>query len=140
MEIIYNHTNSGHSDISKDLSVLSQRSWNIKKNLTDNNPKHFIYITDFEKDFFYDSTFHPQFSGVVKLDDSYMFGIRCDHLIWIEGWNENCGTDEIVGEYYTIYVMGNHKGKMCCVKISFLNEEEMEEEMINQIKGGIKNE
>jgi len=34
-------------------------------------------------------SFHPNGNtGCILSNDDYMFGIRCDHLIWIEGWCE----------------------------------------------------
>lgn len=72
-----------------------------------------------------DLAFHPNGKcGCISLGDDYLFGIRCDHLIWFEGnceglesfWKaEDRGsfgfitplTDE---DFKAIMVCGNHKG------------------------------
>ena len=49
-------------------------------------------------------SFHPTGEcGCINADDDYIFGIRCDHLIWFEGFCE----DE---KEQVIIVCGNHKG------------------------------
>lgn len=75
-----------------------------------------------------DLTFHPNGkSGCILLDDDYAFNIRCDHLMWAEGWcepNEKFWTENDhkiaekkfeLGEhdvYNTILIYGNHKGSL----------------------------
>lgn len=57
--------------------------------------------------------FHPDGrSGCINLNDDYLFGIRCDHLIWMTGEHE----------YFAgrgVLLLGNHKGiltlKYLCV-------------------------
>lgn len=48
-------------------------------------------------------TFHPKNAGCIVLSDDYLFGIRCDHLIWIdyEDWEDNAPKTLLIG---------NHKG------------------------------
>lgn len=56
-------------------------------------------------------SFHPNGKcGCVELDDDYMFGIRCNHLMWSEGDYE--GTESFLPhkEGKAILVYGNHKG------------------------------
>ena len=49
-------------------------------------------------------TFHPNGEcGCIALCDDYIFGIRCDHLIWFEGECEYPDCKAII-------VCGNHKG------------------------------
>lgn len=63
-----------------------------------------------------DTSFHPNGKcGCVELDDDYLFGIRCNHLIWIDGrcegiepfWTKE---DHEEGKYESILLIGNHKG------------------------------
>lgn len=54
-------------------------------------------------------SFHPNGNvGCIKAHDEYAFGIRCDHLIWIEGEIENMRCQK------AILLIGNHKGVECC--------------------------
>ena len=53
-----------------------------------------------------DMPFHPNGrSGCVVTGDDYLFGIRCDHLMWAEGWVEDPLADAIM-------LFGNHKGTL----------------------------
>ena len=62
----------------------------------------------------YDTTFHPNGEcGCISLFDEYMFGIRCNHLMWAEGWIE----DEDQSDAILIY--GNHKGEVVTKLIVF---------------------
>ena len=45
--------------------------------------------------------FHPINSGCIILDDDYLFGIRCNHLIWIDYYD--------LDSLKTLLI-GNHKG------------------------------
>ena len=61
-------------------------------------------------------TFHPNGkSGCILAYDEYIFGIRCDHLMWSEGYFEGLetpGFEVRPGELgYMLY--GNHKGSLC---------------------------
>lgn len=47
--------------------------------------------------------FHPINSGCIRVNDLRLFGIRCNHLIWIDY------TDDRDGRYKTLLI-GNHKG------------------------------
>lgn len=50
-----------------------------------------------------ENDFHPNGdSGCILLDDDYLFNIRCNHLIWIDGYSETYGD--------AVLLMGNHKG------------------------------
>ena len=48
-----------------------------------------------------DDAFHPNNAGCIELFDDYFFGIRCDHLVWID-YND-------FQSYHTLLI-GNHKG------------------------------
>lgn len=71
-----------------------------------------------------DFAFHPNGNcGCIRMGDDYIFGIRCDHLMWMEGncegtesfWN---GNDHLAAEsaddtddvFCTILITANHKG------------------------------
>ena len=57
-------------------------------------------------------SFHPNGKcGCIEVNDDYMFGIRCNHLMWAEGYIE--GTEPFTDdceEKDVILVYGNHKG------------------------------
>lgn len=62
-------------------------------------------------------TFHPNGrSGCILMEDCYFLDIRCDHLVWTEGWLEP--TDDLVdgslskrgSEFPAVMILGNHKG------------------------------
>lgn len=60
--------------------------------------------------------FHPNGRiGSINLDDSYFFGIRCNHLIWMDGWCEGYCRPAIT-------LMGNHKGGIIMKVILFEEE------------------
>ena len=64
--------------------------------------------------------FHPNGrTGSINLDDSYFFGIRCGHVIWMDGWCEGLCCAAIT-------LVGNHKGGIILKVILF--EKEGEEE------------
>ena len=76
-------------------------------------------------------SFHPDGNcGCIELPDAYMFGIRCDHLMWSDGWCE--GTEEFLcGDGQTILIYGNHKGQFVMKLIYLdicLDEDEDEDE------------
>lgn len=57
--------------------------------------------------------FHPTGPcGCILLNDEYFYDIRCEHLIFIEGWIEGYGGDAIL-------LIGNHKGGMIQQLITF---------------------
>lgn len=57
--------------------------------------------------------FHPTGPcGCILLDDEYFYDIRCEHLIFIEGWTEGYCRDSIL-------LIGNHKGGMIQQLITF---------------------
>jgi len=59
-------------------------------------------------------TFHPNGKcGCIELNDEEMFGIRCNHLMWAEGFVE--GTESFmqgINRNEAILVYGNHKGSL----------------------------
>ena len=70
-------------------------------------------------------SFHPNGNcGCILSGDDYLFGIRCNHLIWAEGncegiesfWNKNDHSVaiekyfDVDKTYNSILVYGNHKG------------------------------
>ena len=71
-----------------------------------------------------DFSFHPNGKcGCVRMGDDYLFGIRCDHLIWMEGncegvesfWEvgdnfDSTDEDPFINGHYSILISGNHKG------------------------------
>ena len=60
--------------------------------------------------------FHPNGrTGSINLDDSYFFGIRCGHLMWMDGCCEECCCPAIT-------LMGNHKGGIILKVILFEEE------------------
>ncbi len=68
-----------------------------------------------------DLTFHPTGKcGCIELKDEEMFGIRCNHLMWMDGRMEEIepfiNDDE---ERDVILVFGNHKGGFRVRLISF---------------------
>lgn len=54
-----------------------------------NNAGKKFFILEFEEDgddFGPYDIFHPKdITGVIQLRDDYMFGLRCDHLVYVEG-------------------------------------------------------
>ena len=51
------------------------------------------------------AAFHPDgCSGVILVDDEVVFGIRCNHLIWMTG-NHDCFGPSVL-------LVGNHKGSL----------------------------
>ena len=64
--------------------------------------------------------FHPNGkTGCITVDDDYIFGIRCDHLVWIEGYSEVFGNGYLV--------IGNHKGMTAINFVSSIGEVANEE-------------
>ena len=60
--------------------------------------------------------FHPNGrTGCINLDDSYFFGIRCGHLMWMDGWCEGPCCPAIT-------LVGNHKGGIVLKVILFEKE------------------
>ena len=51
------------------------------------------------------SAFHPDgCSGLILADDEAVFGIRCNHLIWMTGNHDSFGP--------SVLLVGNHKGSL----------------------------
>ena len=59
-----------------------------------------------------------QIGGCITLNDKSMFGIRCNHLMWAEGWIEGAENN------HAILVYGNHKGVLEIVLLTFSEKEE----------------
>lgn len=60
--------------------------------------------------------FHPNGrTGCINLNDGYFMGIRCDHMIWMDGWCEGPCCPAIV-------LVGNHKGGVIMKVILFEKE------------------
>ena len=72
-----------------------------------------------------EGAFHPDGGcGCVVMDDDYICGIRCDHLIWMTGWHEyhnrhqsrkfdkvkNWDNRPGSDDYDCLLLVGNHKG------------------------------
>lgn len=108
-----------------DLEKLVKVS-DMAKLFTDNEKCELVEIFnmgDIEEPEF---SFHPNGKcGCIELNDDYLFGIRCNHLMWAEGsceGVENCfeGLEESndIEDYIktinnTILFYGNHKGTFC---------------------------
>lgn len=55
-----------------------------------------------------DMGFHPNgCCGCVTLGDEEIFGIRCDHLLWLVGEHEYLGSGK-----NGVLLLGNHKGTL----------------------------
>ena len=112
-------------DIARDYTKLSQVSEVAMK--LKGKPYKLITIRYWLKDGVYSDllTFHPNGKcGCVLLDDEYMFGIRCDHLMWadgtIEGTFEPFINDNTLDDAVLLY--GNHKGQLITKMLIFESE------------------
>ena len=111
--------NCDYNTIKSDLLELSRFSDVAKEMANDTNENHVLVF--FEPEIWEDNTFHPKKCGCLEVNDDYKFGIRCNHLVWIEGYTEN-------DDLGTIYLMGNHKGTLTLYGISLydtVNNEEI---------------
>ena len=116
----------------EDLIKLAEVS-DMAKLFTDNEKCELVEIFNMGDTEEPEFSFHPNGKcGCIELCDDYMFGIRCDHLMWAEGsceGVENCFDDvdysngevdedghPVMCDTYsktvsnTILVYGNHKG------------------------------
>ena len=98
-------------EIKKSLEKLSSKSGVARAMLAKSN----IQVTDIldYESYHKESTFHPDGeSGSIELNDEYCMGIRCNHLIWVEGCCEDDDDYVNVGapEEKVLMIMGNHKG------------------------------
>lgn len=92
---------------------------NINTDFVKKNKNSKFYVLNISDEFLKpnvtDIMFHPNGNtGCILANDDYMFGIRCDHLIWIEG------ESEVFGRGYM--VVGNHKGTTVVNFVSAINE------------------
>ena len=79
-------------------------------------------------------SFHPNGKcGCLSLDDGYAFGIRCNHLIWVEGhcegiehfWKKSDEPDDDSDwSFNTILLIGNHKGGLRQHILAFHKDQE----------------
>ena len=97
----------------KDLLLLAEHS-DLAKSMLNNYSKIRYYdIFTYGSDVSYDySTFHPNGKcGCIEVDDDYLFGIRCNHLMWSEGEVESAEPCVKEDEWKdAILIYGNHKG------------------------------
>lgn len=97
------------TDFNEDLRKLGESSPLAKQFVQLNILEH-CKIADIDSKSLEEFTFHPNGDcGCISLLDDYMFGIRCDHLMWSDGDCE--GTEPFLnGNKPAILVYGNHKG------------------------------
>lgn len=99
------------NDMERDLKKLANYS-DLARQFLQEGKCEMITLKDFDTPFVDEEfSFHPNGKcGCIKLPDDYMFGIRCDHLMWAEGEVEYYPTEDndVVTECILIY--GNHKG------------------------------
>ncbi len=113
-------------DLEKDLQTLAKSSVMACK-LLDNEVELIPLETNPSEEMSFnqeDFAFHPNGNcGCITMGDDYIFGIRCNHLMWMEGncegledfWNANDhqvlektqDQDEL---FHAILITGNHKG------------------------------
>lgn len=109
----------------EDIIKLSEASSLVKKMLEEKRKIALINQEDFMPDASgFDSrdpfTFHPNGNcGCCQANDDYMFGIRCNHLMWAEGfceggesfWSDlNLENDDPEWKDDCVLIYGNHKG------------------------------
>lgn len=81
------------------LSLLAQSSKVAFKHINDD----FEIINVNEE-----TTFHPNgFCGAILLNDEYFFNLRCNHLMFADGYLEE---DSNLNNHASVYIYGNHKG------------------------------
>ena len=97
-------------EIKVSLQKLSEFSVLAKQKLNC-NPK-LISLCAQNKSFPDELSFHPSGKcGCIELNDEAMFDIRCDHLLWAEGWLEGIEPFmEGIEDKEAILICGNHKG------------------------------
>ena len=116
----------------KDLKLL-QRSgcpWR-PSNLKDVRILQVICGTQVYDNELEEGSFHPNgCSGCVVMPDEYICGVRCDHLIWMTGWDElhaNCGDD-------CLLLLANHKGLLVVLLVYEADESDKDWEKRHKIK------
>ena len=107
--------------LSKDSSLVKKMLDKGRKVALIEQQDFMPHPSDFESAHEY-FTFHPNGNcGCCLLPDDYMFGIRCNHLMWAEGFceggerfweNLNLNEDECEREWGDdcVLIYGNHKG------------------------------
>ena len=58
-----------------------------------------------------------QIGGCITLNEESMFGIRCNHFMWAEGWIEGSENN------HAILVYGNHKDVLEIVLLTIAEQE-----------------
>lgn len=102
--------------LTEDLEKLSAYSPLAKQIVESNLTKHCKEVTLIGSDIvegLNEFSFHPNGKcGCVELNDDYMFGIRCNHLMWCDGECEGVEPflDNPLGRAILVY--GNHKGNL----------------------------
>lgn len=94
------------------LKKLEQKSPAARKLLKKNNLSVITVLPTEGFSKLEEFSFHPTGPcGCFELEDDYFINIRCDHLMWADGWCE-C-TDELVHcdpSDPVLFIFGNHKG------------------------------
>ena len=91
---------------------LSEHS-NMAKRLMANHSIHIICLRGNDE-----LSFHPNGKcGCITLIDESMFGIRCNHLMWAEGWLEGAENN------HAILVYGNRKGVLEIALLTIAEQE-----------------
>ena len=101
-----------------DIQKLAEKSEMVKKALNEKRNFNLFTLYQLQKGLLCNP--HNEFSlhpngncGCIELDDNYMFGIRCNHLMWSECWCEGVEgfwDEDNLDEYDIILIYGNHKG------------------------------
>ncbi len=79
--------------------------------------------------------FHPTGAcGCIYLPDTYLFGIRCEHLMWAEGYCEYCWyiPSYISATDRSILIYGNHKGEFKAGLLCLYKKDEVEKPSLFQ--------
>ena len=101
-----------------DIQKLAEKSEMVKKALSEKRNFNLFTLYQLQEGLLCNP--HNEFSlhpngncGCIELDDDYMFGIRCDHLMWSECWCEGVEgfwDENNLDEDDIILIYGNHKG------------------------------
>jgi len=102
-----------------DIQELSEKSEMVKKALKEKRDFNLYTLYQIQEGLLCNSynqfSLHPNGNcGCIELDDDYMFGIRCNHLMWSEcccEGVEDFWDEDNLDEYDVILIYGNHKGE-----------------------------
>ena len=105
--------NYSTEEIQKSLEKLATTSETARKLLANRNTQVVDVLSNDITDFGFEFTFHPTGAcGCIEMDDENFLGIRCNHLMWAEGWCER--NDSYIHSYNgtenVLLIFGNHKG------------------------------